>query len=283
MDIATVLIGLVLAVVGGYIGVLVAFTTFWYALEAWAALKSVTQIGDVEDGLVKIKGTVREAETTLPAAVTENPTVLSDIVRSTKEGMVVGSWEDHQQLLRMVPFRVEDDTGSVLVSLSNDPEEEAFEDVDQTSSVEVDAGEAVPEPVASAFDAEGEMDFDHMLEEIRDDDDVDEELLEAVEELAEADEDTDLGEQMQLDRPQRFKERHLQPGDEVYVIGQASTDETGVTISDDLVFRVLTEKRDLAVFSHASVSFLFALISLVVLVFEYNVLTDVFAEFATLV
>lgn len=293
MGLGVVVLSIGFGLVIAYIGFIALTTAFFFAVETWAALKSVTPIDEIDGGITKIQGTVRAADSTLPPAVSDDSPVVSLITRS-KRGLkqkVTGSWEEDQRLLRMVPFVVEDGTGSVLVSPTYDLEEDTIQDIEYTTSVEVDPGDDVPESVANAFDPDQQgSDIELAIEQLNeaDEDETDEELLEALEEVKEAetsDSEFDFAATMRSGAPQKFEEQHVKPGDEVHIIGNVTDDEESDEpfLTNGLGFKVLTSERSGVVLSNSGISVFFAFVALLTGITLYNLTVDLIPEIAALV
>lgn len=204
-----------------------------------------TPAGDVDDGLVKVRGTVT-AESTLDPAVADAETVMSRVVLSRQEGLsgaVTGSWEEAKELLRAVPFEVTDDSGSVPVAHEDDPHRSGFRGLSRTTTVELEGGEEIPDGIDRAF-ADPGPDVETVIEALEAE--ADEESAELAEELRQAQTDGGSADVLQESSPlragvpQRFEEEFAAPGDEVYVIGKAAD---GRITNRSGTFQVLHEPR----------------------------------------
>lgn len=284
MGFVTVVLGLAFGAVVAYIGLLTLTSAVFYGNEVRAALKSVAEIGATDGGMTKIRGTVTEIDATIDPAVTDEPTVASSLTRSVREGVTgaLGSWDESRRVDRMVPFRVEDETGTVLVDPTHELEEEALEEVRRSTSVEFDAGEPVPGRITDVFLPAGERQaVERAVEELDGFDEDDRERLapaggaSASGKNVESDGGTVTG-----DAAQRFEERYVSPGDEVYVIGNLETDESGErrVTNGGLLFRVLTEKRSGVVVGYLGYSLFFSIVTLVLAVLLKNLVQDLIPE-----
>ncbi|WP_132060188.1 hypothetical protein [Halorussus amylolyticus] len=288
MGLVTVVLGIGLGLVVAYIGMLTLTSAIFYGNEVRAALKSVTEIETADGGLTKIRGTVTEADATIDPAVTDESTVVSSVTRSVKEGVTgaLGSWDETYRIDRMVPFRVEDETGTVLVDPTDELEEEALEEVHRSTSTEFDAGEVVPNRIENVFSpASEEQAVARVVNELDgfDGDDREQNAAAVGAPASTGNVESDGG-TVTSDVAQRFEERHVSPGDEVYVIGQLETDESGErrVTNGGLLFRILTEKRNGAVFGHLGYSLLFGLITLFLAVLMKNLVQDLIPEMLAL-
>lgn len=288
MGLVTVILGIAFGLVVAYIGLLTLTSAVFYGNEVRAALKSAAEVGTTDGGLTKIRGTVTEVDATIDPAVTDEPTVISSVTRSVKEGVTgaLGSWDETYRVDRMVPFRVEDETGTVLVDPTHELEEEALEGVERSTAIEFDAGESVPGRIADVFLPAGEEQaIERAVDELEGFDEDDPERIAAAvgapasAENVESDGGTVIG-----DAAQRFEEHHVSPGDEVYVIGNLETDESGErrVTNGGLLFRVLTEKRNGVVVGYLGYSLFFALVTLLLAVLMKNLVQDLIPEVLTL-
>lgn len=288
MGLVTVVLGIGFGLVVAYIGMLTLTSAIFYGNEVRAALKSVTDIGTADGGLTKIRGTVIEADETIDPAVTDESTVVSSVTRSVKEGVTgaLGSWDETYRVDRMVPFRIEDETGTVLIDPTDELEEEALEEVHQSTSAEFDVEEVVPNRIENVFSpANEEQAVARVVNELDGfDGDDHEQNAAAVGAPASTGNVESDGGTVTSDVAQRFEERHVSPGDEVYVIGQLETDESGErrVTNGGLLFRILTEKRTGAVFGHLGYSLLFALITLFLAVLLKNLVQDLIPKMLAL-
>lgn len=288
MGLLTVVLGIAMAVVVGYIGILTLTSTVFYAYEVRAALKSPTDIETASSGLTKIRGTVLEHEKTMEPAVADDPTVVSSITHSVRDGGsgMLGSWDEERRVERLVPFRVEDETGTILVDPTDELDEEALEAVVQSESVEFDAGEEVPRRIRDVFrPTDQNSAVERIADELEDADATDRggdtTGTDASESTGgiETDGGTMLG-----NVAQRFEERYVSPGDEVYLIGDVETDESGERrlTNDGLLFRVLTKKRNGVIVGYLGYSLFFALVTLLLTVLMKNLLVDLIPEILAL-
>lgn len=205
-----------------------------------------TPAGEVDDGLVKIRGTVA-ADASLDPAVADTGTVMSKITLSRQAGLsgrALGSWTEAKELLCAVPFEVEDETGAVPVEHEIDTHRSGYEGLTRTAAVELDGSAEIPESVDAAF-AGPEAGVDAVVESLEDGDD--EEPAERAEELRRT--RTDGGtaadvlggaSPLRAGVPQKFEEEFAAPGDEVYVVGTASE---GRISNESGAFQVLHEPR----------------------------------------
>lgn len=284
MGLVTVILGIAFGIVVGYIGLMTLTSAVFYGNEVRAALKSVAEIGTTDGGLTKIRGTVTETDATIDPAVTDGPTVMSSVTRSVKEGVtgVLGSWDETHRVERMVPFRVEDETGTVLVDPTDELKDEALEGVERSASVEFDAGEAVPRRIADVFAPAGqgqavERAINGLDEFGEDDRDQIAAMVGAPASVGNVESD---GGTVTSDVAQRFEERHVSPGDEVYVIGNVETDESGErrVTNSGLLFRVLTEERSGVVAGYLGYSLFFTVVTLVLAALMKNLIQGLIPE-----
>lgn len=284
MGFLTVVLGIGMAVVVGYIGFFTLVSTVFYAYEVYAALKSTTDIKATDSGLTKIHGTVLEHDRTMEPAVTDEPTVVSSILHSVRAGGsgVLGSWDEERQVDRLVSFRVEDETGTILVNPTDELNEEALEAVEQSVSTEFDAGETVPRRIMDAFrPADENSAVERLAEELGDADATDHGGNATATDTSEnADGIETDGGTMFGNVAQKFEERYVSPGDEVYLIGDVETDESGERrlTNDGLLFRILTKKRNGVILGYLGYSSLFALITLILAVLMKNLIRDLIPE-----
>lgn len=204
-----------------------------------------TPAAEIDDGLVKVRGTVT-AESALDPAVADAETVVSRIVLFRQEGLsgtVTGSWDEAKELLRAVPFEVEDDSGSVPVEHEDDPHRSGYKGLSRTATVELDGGAAIPDGIDAAF-ADPAPDVEAVIEALEEE--ADEESAELAEELRQAQTDGGAADVLEdtsplrAGVPQKFEEEFAAPGDEVYVIGKA---EDGRITNRSGTFQVLHEPR----------------------------------------
>lgn len=284
MGLVTVILGTAFALVVAYIGMLTLTSAVFYGNEVRHALKSVTDIGATDGGSTKIRGTVTEVDATIDPVVTDEPSVISSVTRSVREGVTgaLGSWDEACRVDRMVPFRLEDETGTVLVDPTHELEEEAFEGVERSTSVEFDAGESIPGRITDAFrPSSGAQAIERTVDELEGFDEDDREQIAAATGASPTDGNVKSdGGTVSSDVAQRFEERHVSPGDEVYVIGQLETDESGErrVTNGGLLFRVLTEKRNGVVVGYLGYSLFFALVTLLLAVLMKNLVQDLIPE-----
>lgn len=246
MSLLGAVIGGIGTVILGTIAVLSLAAAYDFFRRTYTGFVSPTPAGQVDDGLVKVSGTV-ETDRPLDPAVADSESVMSLITLSRQEGLsgkAVGSWDEEKELLRAVPFDVVDDSGSVSVEHADDPHQSGYKGLTRNATVELDGNEAVPEAIDSAF-TEPTADVDAFIEALDEEDD--EEAAELADELRasrdEGDSASDVLEETSALRagvPQKFEEQYLAPGDEVHVIGTASD---GRITNESSTFQVLHESR----------------------------------------
>lgn len=147
-----VVIAVVTAVLGG-IALLSLAAAYDFATRTYTGVVAVTPAAAVDEGLVKVHGTV-VADRTLDPAVAESPTVMSMLTRYEQGGLsgrTSNSWDVDAELLRAVDFEVEDDSGSVPVEHVDDPHQSGFAGLEHEATVELRGGDAVPAPIDDAF------------------------------------------------------------------------------------------------------------------------------------
>lgn len=246
MSLLNAAIGLVIIAVLGTVSMLSLAAAYDFLARTRTGLVSPTPAADVDDGLVKVRGTVA-ADATLDPAVADTRAVMSQITLYRQEGLsgkVAGSWEEAKELLRAVPFEVEDESGSVPVEHVDDPHRSGFEGLGRTATLDLDGGDPVPDSVDAAF-TETEPDVDAIIEALEAE--GDDEASELADELRQARTDggsaadvLDEASPLRAGVPQKFEERFAAPGDEVYVVGRASD---GRITNGSGTFQVLHEPR----------------------------------------
>lgn len=254
MSLLNAAIALVVTAVLGTVSVLSLAAAYDFLARTRTGLVSPTSAADVDDGLVKVRGTVA-ADATLDPAVADAETVMSRITLSRQEGLsgkVTGSWEDAKELLRAVPFEVEDETGRVPVEHVDDPHQSGFRGLGRTATLELDGGAEIPSAVDAAFTGP-DPDVDAVIEALEAEDD--DEAADLADELRQARTDggtpapSDVGSAadvlddaspLRAGIPQRFEEHFAAPGDEVYVVGKATD---GRITNESGTFQVLHEPR----------------------------------------
>lgn len=196
-------------VVGQLVGVVVALVGTALLVQGASSARTVYHVlaGDPlpvrdlqgHDGAVEIEGTARADD---DGATVESPFTGTDClayeyeVEEYQSSGKHSSWKTLAEGRRGVPFVVRDATGAVEVD--PDGAELRFED----HAVEVDPGEEPPEDVARFVGANPDVDRQ--------------------------DASLDLGiTELALGNRQRFTERRLDPGEDVYVYGQARPDDGG--------------------------------------------------------
>lgn len=262
MAIVKVLFGIGLGAALGYIGFVTLLSAVQYAFEARAALASVSDVGALDGGMAKVRGTV-EADEAMPATVGDRPTVVSAIDRSTWTGGLGNDWDEQETLYRMVPFNLSDETGTVRVTATDDLHEDAFAHVETTAAVQVEADEDVPVAVDAAFEG-GQRGWQVSRLDDPGVDDHNGTVTADGGEPVTGDGGIDARSLLNRGIRQRFVERSVSPGDEVYVVGSVETvdGETALT-NGGLVFGVFEEPRRGAVFTSFGLTVFFALIALV--------------------
>lgn len=245
MSLLTLAFAAIVTVVLGAVSLLSLVAAYDFLARTRSGLLAPTPADEVDDGLVKVRGTVT-ADATLDPAVADTETVMSRIVLSRQEGLsgkVTGSWEESRELLRAVPFEVADDSGRVPVEHADEPHRSRYKHLSRTATVELDGNEAVPDAIDAAFTDTG-PDLDAVVEALEAEDD--EESAELADELREAQPDggaADVLEEsspLRTGVPQRFEETYAAPGDEVYVVGTATD---GRITNRSGTFQVLHEPR----------------------------------------
>lgn len=246
MSLLSAVIALVVTAILGTVSLLSLAAAYDFLARTRTGLVSPIPAAAVDDGLVKVRGTVR-ADATLDPAVADTGTVMSQITLSRQEGLsgkVTGSWEEARELLRAVPFKVEDETGAVPVEHFDDPHQSGYRGLDRTATLELDGGAEVPDRVDAAF-TEPEPDVDAVIETLEAE--GDDEASELADELRQARTDggtaadvLDDASPLRAGVPQKFEERFAAPGDEVYVVGKA---EDGRITNESGTFQVLHEPR----------------------------------------
>lgn len=288
MGLVTIVLGIGMAGVVAYIGLLTLTSTVFYAYETRAALRSPTDIEAVDSGLTKVRGTVAEHETTMDPAVADSPTVVSSITRSVRDDVTgtLSNYTDERRVDRLVPFRVEDETGEILVEPTNELEDEALEAVERSETAEFDAGEPVPDPIEDAFRTVEDSRAEQVIEELGDAD-----IADDVEDATSSD-TSESPEKVETDGgtssptvAQRFEERYVSPGDEVWVVGDVETNDAGERrlTNSGLLFRVLTDERNGAVFGYLGYTLLFALITLFLAILMKNLIVGLIPRMLALV
>lgn len=197
---------------------------------------SVTPVADVTDGVQKVRGTV-VADQPLPPAVADEPTVMSLITVSRQEGLsgkAMGSWEEHQELLRAVSFEVRDESGSLPVEHVDEPHQSGYRGVTRDAVVQLEGGADVPAAIDEAFTG-SETDLDAVIETL-------EESSEEADEAETEDASDVLADvsPLKTGTPQKFEERYVAPGDEVYVVGGVTD---GRLTNESSTFQVLHGPR----------------------------------------
>ena len=246
MSLLSAAIGLVVTAILGTVSLLSLAAAYDFLARTRTGLVSPTPAADVDDGLVKVRGTVA-ADATLDPAVADTGTVMSQITLSRQEGLsgkVTGSWEEAKELLRAVPFEVEDESGAVPVEHEDDPHQSGYRGLGRTATLELDGGDDVPDAVDAAF-TEPDPDVDAVIEALEAE--GDEEAAELADELRQARTDggsaadvLDDPSPLRAGVPQKFEERFAAPGDEVYVVGKATD---GRITNESGTFQVLHEPR----------------------------------------
>ena len=178
-----------------------------YADEPLSVLETVT------DGPVEVSGTVQPADDVLESPFTETPCVLYEYAveekrtRTQSTGKTTTThteWVEIDSGRRAVPFRLADDTGSVLVDPAG-----ADLRLSSVSPIRVRGGEAPPEPIAQF---------------VRENEDV-------------SDENRSVGIgplEFATGRDRRYRERRLDVGGTVHVLGTARFDTSASRAAGDV-------------------------------------------------
>lgn len=245
MSLLTLAFAGVVTVILGVVAILTLGAGFEFLYRTRTALLDPKPAAEVDDGLVKVRGTVT-AESTLDPAVADRETVMSRITLSRQEGLTAkatGSWEEAKELLRAVPFEVEDETGAVAVEQEEDPHRNGYEGLGRTATVELEGGAEIPDAIDAAFTEPG-TDVETVIEALEAEDD--EESAALADELRKAQTDGGAADVLEDTSPlragvrQKFEERFAAPGDEVYVVGKA---RNGRITNGSMTFQVRHEPR----------------------------------------
>lgn len=165
MSLLGVGVSVVVTAILGAIALLSLAAATDFAARTYTGFLPTTPAADVDDGIVKVHGTVA-ADRTLDPAVADEETVLSMITRYTQEGLsgkAMNAWDEDAELLRAVPFEVVDDSGAVPVEHVEDPHPSGYAGLGREATGELEGGDPVPDAIDAAFTEES-PDIDAVVE-----------------------------------------------------------------------------------------------------------------------